>query len=318
MPDNFSPSDEALLQLGHALREFGYSFVTPTPATHQRVNARPENQNATDLRGVFGWSRPFHETILPPQIWQLMQRAEVVAPHANGWRSRVRFSTLSGQLFVHSAYPTTSADAVFFGPDTYRFALAIEHFFALNNAPRCRIADIGCGAGPGAILCALSQPHAEVFGLDINDKALRFTRINAALAGTKVVAQYSDVLKNVEDDFDLIVANPPYLVDAEERTYRHGGGPLGADLSLQIIEESLSCLAPDGTLLLYTGAAIMKGEDPFFGAAETILREKNIEWTYHEVDPDVFGEELESGVYAQADRIAAVVLTCHRRREFIV
>jgi hypothetical protein len=32
-------------------------------------------------------------------------------------------------------------------------------------------------------------------------------------------------------------------------------------------------------------------------------------YTYAEIDPDVFGEELESGVYARADRIAAVLLT---------
>jgi hypothetical protein len=32
-------------------------------------------------------------------------------------------------------------------------------------------------------------------------------------------------------------------------------------------------------------------------------------WSYGEIDPDVFGEELDSGVYAEADRIAAVVVT---------
>jgi hypothetical protein len=32
-------------------------------------------------------------------------------------------------------------------------------------------------------------------------------------------------------------------------------------------------------------------------------------WSYAEVDPDVFGEELETPAYADADRIAAVVLT---------
>jgi len=32
---------------------------------------------------------------------------------------------------------------------------------------------------------------------------------------------------------DLIVANPPYLLDDQQRTYRHGGPLLGADLSLR-------------------------------------------------------------------------------------
>ena len=49
--------DRALLQLAQALRERGYHFITPTPLTHERVNARVENQLAKDLAGVFGWSR---------------------------------------------------------------------------------------------------------------------------------------------------------------------------------------------------------------------------------------------------------------------
>ena len=35
-------------------------------------------------------------------------------------------------------------------------------------------------------------------------------------------------------------------------------------------------------------------------------------WTYEEIDPDVFGEELDGGAYASADRIAAVLLTAKK------
>jgi len=38
-----------------------------------------------------------------------------------------------------------------------------------------------------------------------------------------------------------------------------------------------------------------------------------LSWTYEELDPDVFGEELERGVYTGADRIAAVTLTVTKR-----
>ena len=41
------------------LKEAGYKFVTPTPATHRRVNVRPENKRAENLSDVFGWNRPF-------------------------------------------------------------------------------------------------------------------------------------------------------------------------------------------------------------------------------------------------------------------
>ena len=127
-----------------------------------------------------------------------------------------------------------------------------------------------------------------------------------------VTARQSDLLTGVEGGFDLIVANPPYLVDPGERAYRHGGGPLGAGLSLKILRNAMDRLLPGGTLLLYTGAAIVAGTDPFRDAAAGELAGSGMNWTYDEVDPDVFGEELDDGVYAACDRIAAVLLTVHK------
>ncbi|MFP3374385.1 methyltransferase, partial [Pseudomonas sp. SIMBA_068] len=81
-------------------------------------------------------------------------------------------------------------------------------------------------------------PHAQVSALDINPLALRYTAINAALAGiSNVSVEPSDLLYGVTGTFDLIVANPPYMLDLNARTYRHGGGALGAELSLRIVEQ---------------------------------------------------------------------------------
>lgn len=310
-------TDTALLQMARAVQADGYAFTTPTPATHARVNARPQSAFAQDLAGVFGWSRPFRDDVVPPAILALMRKAGVVLSDAEGDRSAVRLSSLDGLLFVHSAYPTSAADSVFFGPDTYRFTRAILAHLALaypaNGAPVRRAVDIGCGAGPGAVLVARARPDAEVFAVDINEAALRLTRVNAALAGVQVTAVDSDLLSAVTGFFDLIVSNPPYLVDPGERAYRHGGGPLGAGLSLAILGTALERLAPGGTLLLYTGAAIVNGADPFKQAAAAQLSGTGASWAYEELDPDVFGEELERGVYTSADRIAAVVLTVKKQ-----
>ncbi|MFP5405649.1 MAG: methyltransferase, partial [Gammaproteobacteria bacterium] len=203
---------EALLRLACAVRETGYHFVTVSPATHARVNARPDARQAKDPRGVLGWSQPFRPSALSPSIFSLMQEADVLRPHGDGWRSLIRFSTLHGALFAHSAYPTEAADAVFFGPDTYRFALAIEAQLAQREEPVRRAVDVGCGAGVGAILVARAHPGAEVRAGDVNGAALRLTEVNAALAGTpNVTVCESDVLAGVEGRFDLIVSNPPFV-----------------------------------------------------------------------------------------------------------
>lgn len=305
--------DRALLQLAQALRERGYHFITPTPLTHERVNKRADNQLARDLVGVFGWSRPFQHDLLPPAIFSLMDQAGVLAPSDANWRSRVRLSSLDGQLFIHSAYPTDTADSVFFGPDTYRFANAIQAYLSCHKGHIRRAVDIGCGSGAGGILTALARPQAEVLAVDINPSALRLTRINAALAGAdNLNARHSDLLNDVEGEFDLILANPPYLVDPDERAYRHGGGPLGAGLSLAIFDSALDRLAPCGTLLLYTGVAMIGNQDPFRREIEQRLEGRDLQWSYREVDPDVFGEELLEGAYTECDRIAAVVLEVTR------
>lgn len=207
------PADAALRDLAAAVRDSGYRFTTVTPLTHGRVNDRPGNQYARDLRGIFGWSRLFQPNIVAPRLWALMQRAGVVEREGEGWRCSVRISTLGEHCFIHSAYPTRAADAVFFGPDTYRFDAAIAAHLATRARPVRRAVDIGCGAGAGAIRVATSCPDAEVLAVDPNERAIGFTRVNAALAGADSVrASYSDLLKGVEGDFDLIVANPPYLV----------------------------------------------------------------------------------------------------------
>ncbi len=302
---------ERLTHLVRLVQASGYAFVTPTPLTHARVVARPGRAWARDLRDVFGWSLPFHPHVLPSGIMEAMRKADVLAPSGDGWRSLVRMASLEGSTFLHSAYPTEAADSVFFGPDTYRFAQSILRVLG-SSVKIGRAVDVGCGAGPGAVLMARAHPGAEVLGVDINHAALRLTRANAALAGVAVSVVHSDLLTGVEGDFDLIVANPPYMADPAARAYRDGGGALGAALSLRILETAIERLAPGGTVLLYTGAAIVDGVDPFHDAAGAVLRGSGLAWRYRELDPDVFGEELEGGAYAAADRIAAVELIARK------
>jgi release factor glutamine methyltransferase len=307
-------SDDAhLRELVRAVRNTGYKFVTVTPATHARVNKRPGNEWARSLRDIFGWSRPFRENVLPPPLFDLAQRAGILAPYAGGWRSHIRLSSLDDELFVHSAYPTDDVHSVFFGPDTGRLADAVIGHLDSRGGPIRRAVDIGCGTGAGAIAIAKRVPQAEVLGVDINAAALRATALNASLAGAaNVFAHSSDMLCNVDGNFDLMVSNPPFMIDRAERAYRHGGGPLGAGLALACVEAAIDRLAPGGSLVLFTGAIVIGGEIPFLAEAASLLQAAGLAWSSREVDPDVYSEELEGPAYAEADRIALLVLTAAR------
>jgi len=299
-----------LAVLSGYLRQQGYRHTTVTPASHERVLARGPRW-ARNLVDVFGWSRPFRAALLAPELFAQLMRCELLQPEQDGWRCTVRLSTLGERYFLHSAYPTARDDAVFFGPDTYRFVRALEAEVAPWRQRPLRVADIGCGAGVAAIVLAGRWPAASVLALDINLAALQLTRVNALLAGAGNVAVHqSDLLDGVAGKFDLIVSNPPYLLDPDQRAYRHGGGELGAGLSVAIVECAIERLAPGGSLLLYTGVAMpeLEPHDPFLGRIMAPLRDAGFSWRYGEIDPDVFGEELCAPAYRQVARIAAVWL----------
>ncbi|MEJ7730605.1 MAG: methyltransferase [Polyangiaceae bacterium] len=142
---------------------------------------------------------------------------------------------------------------------------------------------------------------------DINPTALALATINADLAGAadRVEVVESDVLAGVAGAFDLVVSNPPYLVDDGARIYRDGGGELGSALSVRIAAEALARLQPGGRLLLYTGTAVVAGEHVLRGALQPALQHA-ASVRYDELDPDVFGEELERPAYQAVERLAVV------------
>jgi methylase of polypeptide subunit release factors len=305
----------ALFALADALQSVHYRFVTCTPATHATVNRRALNQWAASPADIYGWNRPYKESNEHARWHMLNQQAGIAVADGAGWRSRLRVSSLYGRYYFHSGFPTDLQDAVFFGPDTYRFIHALKARLS-GMVGVYRALDIGCGTGAAAIAIAHAFPLSEVIASDINPGALALTEINAGLAGTSNVnACHSDLYHDVSGTFDLIVANPPYLNDKEQRCYRHGGGDYGEALSVAIVAGALERLNDGGSLFLYTGAAIVNGEDTLLEALRPLLGGSGFRWTYEELDPDVFGEELAHEHYAEVDRIAVVWLVISKAGE---
>lgn len=291
---------EALVELLLRLKELGYRFTAVNPATHARVLARERDASPT-LRDIFGWNRPFHESHIDPRVRELMEAADILRDGSDGLRSTLRVASLGDDLFLHSAYPTEDVDAVFFGPDTYRFAR-----FIAQHLPRLlpgRVADMGAGTGAGGLSVKRSAPTASVTLIDTNRAALDLADVNARACGRPVDLLHGDTLPPA---VDLVTANPPYMMDEGNRAYRHGGNLFGGRVALDWTRDALAKLAPGGTLLLYTGAAIVEGASPLLSEITRLAREAGASATSAEIDPDVFGEELEKTAYAGVERIAAM------------
>jgi len=89
------------------------------------------------------------------------------------------------------------------------------------------ILDIGTGTGVIALMLAQRFNTASVIGLEIDDEACQEAKINFEQSTWKdrLEAIHGDILSiQFDDQFDLIVSNPPYyensLVSVNERTSR--------------------------------------------------------------------------------------------------
>lgn len=305
---------QALLFLLDFLKQKNYHFTTITPLSHQRILNRNKNtkNKAITLRDIFGWNLAFTETALESSLFTILKKNQLIRFQDGQWFSHVRVASLDDQLFIHSSFPTVQQDAVFFGPDTYRFVYHLKQYLAGKPQPFKRGLELCCGTSATAISIAKHFPDLnEMMVADLNPKALLYSQINASFAGLNhILPVYSNLFKNIEGQFDLIFANPPYLIDADQRQYRHGGNELdGSELSFRILQEGITRLNPQGCLFLYTGVAIRSDRNPFLEQLEKLMRSKsNIHWCYEEIDPDVFGEELEQPAYQHIERIALVLV----------
>lgn len=305
---------QALLYLLNFLEQQDYQFTAITPLSHQRILDRKQNDlnKEITLKDIFGWNLGFKKTDLDPALFSILEEHQLLKFQENLYLSQVRVASLNNALFIHSAFPTIEQDAVFFGPDTYRFAYHLKQHLASRSDPLKRAVELCCGTSAAAVSIAKYFPdYDELIVADLNPKALLYSQMNIDFAGLKKIHPVqSDLFANLQGQFDLIFANPPYLIDPHQRQYRHGGDELdGNALSFRIIKEGIQHLNPQGCIFLYTGVTVTQDDNRFLAHLENLMKQyKNISWSYEEIDPDIFGEELEQPAYQHVDRIALALV----------
>ncbi len=76
--------------------------------------------------------------------------------------------------------------------------------------------DLGCGWGPVSLALAIRSPHATVYAVDVNERALDLTRANAAANGLANVVALRPESVPEEVGFAAIWSNPPIRVGKAE------------------------------------------------------------------------------------------------------
>ncbi len=129
-----------------------------------------------------------------------------------------------------------------------------------------RVLDLGTGSG--CLLCAalLEFPQATGLGIDASAAALEVAASNAAALGLGARARFAkgDWLGGVAEDFDLVLANPPYVAAAEmaglapELSFEPRAALVADDNGLAAYRAILAALpavlAPGGLAILELGA----------------------------------------------------------------
>ncbi|MBQ9790930.1 MAG: peptide chain release factor N(5)-glutamine methyltransferase [Clostridia bacterium] len=126
-----------------------------------------------------------------------------------------------------------------------------------------KILDIGTGSGAIAISLAF-ETNAKLVAVDISDGAIEIANKNAKTLGADVEIIKSDLFEKIDEKYDIIVSNPPYIktavlstLDREVRDHEPilalDGGEDGLDFYRKIIENAPKYLKDDGYVAFEIG-----------------------------------------------------------------
>jgi 16S rRNA (guanine1207-N2)-methyltransferase len=116
---------------------------------------------------------------------------------------------------AHQDYTVETAGGIF-SPEHIDAGTEALLYSVPKPAQSGNLLDIGCGWGPLALTMALEAPEAQVYAVDVNERAGELTRRNAARLGlTNLTASTPDALDE-SLTFSTMWSNPPIRVGKDE------------------------------------------------------------------------------------------------------
>jgi release factor glutamine methyltransferase len=107
-------------------------------------------------------------------------------------------------------------------PETERLVDEVLTWVAACGTPEPRILDVGTGSGAIVLACLQEIPRATAVAIDVSAAALAVAAQNARAAGLagRLELRRGDLLEPLAgaETFDVIVANLPYVAEAERAT----------------------------------------------------------------------------------------------------
>jgi release factor glutamine methyltransferase len=196
------------------------------------------------------FDRPIAEVDLSPLRETLKKRGEGVP-----------IQHLLGKVDFYKHEFKTDARALIPRPETEELT---EWILEWDLPADSRVLEMGCGSGVLGLSLAAARPEWHVTLVDVSPDALALAQENASLlAISNVSFIHSDLFAHVSGDFDGIVANLPYVPEADRATLTREvmhdpdlalfSGEDGLDLIRRFIPEAYVLLKPGAWLALEIG-----------------------------------------------------------------
>jgi release factor glutamine methyltransferase len=145
---------------------------------------------------------------------QLTQTQLSVLDHAVARRAIAEpLAYIRGKAAFYGREFAVTPDVLVPRPET---EIMVEMLLAIRSSlpAQPRIADVGTGSGCLGVTAALELPTSEVFVLDIDVRALQLATKNAQSLTAIVQPRHANLLHGVHEQFDVLLANLPYVPDA--------------------------------------------------------------------------------------------------------
>ena len=125
--------------------------------------------------------------------------------------------------------------------ETEELIYKVIEYIKANNKNNLKILDLCTGSGIIAITLKkeLDQISIDVVASDISEEAIEVAKENAQYHDTDVRFIQSDIFNNIDDKFDIIVSNPPYIDRKDEVTMKENVLNYDPHLALFAEEEGM-------------------------------------------------------------------------------
>lgn len=192
-----------------------------------------------------------------------------------------KFENKMLEFFVKECVYYPQEDSVFFADFIIEYLYSQLEKSKNNLTKFKKILEIGCGCGFLLIIIyKFFEKHLKniekmkFVAVDIDNNAVENTKINAEIHNARIEIIKSNLFDNINEKFDLILFNSPYLPVKEDYIYSTFQG--GKNIINRFLKDSRNFIKSNGRILLLVSSLTTFKIPEFYKTR--IVKKKKLDW----------------------------------------